>query len=185
VLFVEEIRAAVLSMDQVLWMRPDSGGSLLDEVRAERRELWKSRHEPEYLSGIFKPHGNRTSRAFVPAVQHDLLALTLEIVTRGSVSGAGQVQRNAFHEAFSELETSVETAGPEGRIVETAKMVVDALRMVAGELALPASTPQVEPESLNEPPLTSSEASSSSTAQGVGVEPEPELPTSNDIADIV
>ena len=82
VLFLNDIRAYIASIDVVLWMRPDSEGSLLEDVRAERRALRESRHSAEYRSGVFKPHGNRTSLAFLPAVQHDLLALTLEIVTR-------------------------------------------------------------------------------------------------------
>jgi hypothetical protein len=179
VLFLKDIRVAVSSMDVVLWMRPDSGGGLLEEVRAERRILLESRHAAEYRSGIFKPHGNRTSPAFVPAVQHDLLALTLEIVTRDSVIGAGQVQRNAFHEAFSELETVVQTAGPEGRIMETAEMVVDALRPVAEKLRLPVSTPQLGLEPSNELPLAPSGAASSSSVQGVSVH-EPDLRASDD-----
>jgi hypothetical protein len=77
-----------------------------DEVRAERRVLHESRHLAEYRSGIFKAHGNRTSLAFVPAVQHDLLAVTLKIVTRDSVTGP----TDAFHGTFTELESSVETA---------------------------------------------------------------------------
>jgi hypothetical protein len=168
VLFLKGIRGAISSMDQVVWMRPDSGGSLLDEVRAERKLLWESRHELEYRSGVFKPHGNRASLAFIPAVQHDLLALTLEIVTRDSVAAAEQEQRDAFHEVFSELETLVRTAGPEGRIVETAEMVVSALRSVAETLGLPVSTPQPGLEPHIELP-------SASTAPGVGVEPEPEM----------
>jgi hypothetical protein len=171
VLFLEDIKATVSSMDKVLLMRPDSGGSggrLLDEVRDERRILRKSRHAAEYISGIFKLHGNRTSPTFVPAVQHDLLALTLEIVTRGSVTGAAQVQRDAFHKAFSELETSVRATHPEGHM-ETAEMVVDALRLVEEKLRLPASTPQLEPQPPHELQSASSRAASSSAIEVIAV----------------
>ena len=154
-------------MDAVLWMRPDTREGLLDEIRVERRALQDSRHSGEYRSGIFKTHGNRTSSAFVPAVQHDLLAVTLEIVTRDSVMGAAQVQRDAFHETFSELESSVETAHSEGRGVETTKMIVDALRPIAEELGPGAgftSTPQPGPGPPNHLPLPSSGLASSSSA---------------------
>jgi uncharacterized protein DUF6535 len=183
--FLKDIKAALSSMDVVPWMRPDAREGLLHEVRAERRILHESRHSAEYRSGIFKAHGNRTSVAFVPAVQHDLLAVTLEIVTRDSVSGAAQAQRNAFHEVFSELKTSVETAHSEGRVMETTKMIVDALRPVAGELGLLAgatSTPQPGPEPPNQLPSPSSGMASSSTAQGATAESEPEPRAGNDEA---
>jgi hypothetical protein len=164
--FLKDI-GAVKSMDVVLWMRPDPGGSLLVDVRAERRTLRGARHGAEYRSGRFKPHGNRTSLAFVPAVQYDLLALTLEILTRDSVTGAAQVQRDAFHEAFSELDAFVTTARAEGRILETAEMVVEALRPVAQRLGLLASTPQPDPEPPNQLPLASSGAVSFFATEGV------------------
>jgi hypothetical protein len=62
---------------------------LLEEVWTERRVLHEWRHSAEYCSGIFKAHGNRTSLAFVPAVQHDFLAVTLEIMTQESDSVTG------------------------------------------------------------------------------------------------
>jgi hypothetical protein len=166
---LEDIKVAVSSMDVVLWMRPDPGGSLLDDVRAERRTLHEARHGAEYRSGIFKPHGNRTSLAFVPAVQHDLLALTLEILTRDSVTGAAQEQRDAFREVFSELDTFVNTKHAEGHVMETAKTVVDTLRPVAETLRWTGPTPQRELEPHESLDLASSGAAST-TAQGVGME---------------
>ncbi|KAF8492556.1 hypothetical protein F5888DRAFT_890509 [Russula emetica] len=165
--FLKDIKEALSSMDAVPWMRPDTREVLLDEVWAERRVLHEYRHSAEYRSGIFKAHGNRTLLAFVPAVQHDLLAVTLEIVTRDSVTGSAQVQRDAFHETFFELETSVETAHSEGRGVETTKMIVDALRPIAEKLGLrtlATSTPQPGPAPPNQLPLPSSGLASSSTA---------------------
>jgi hypothetical protein len=183
--FLKDIKDLLSSMDAVSWMRPDASKVLLDEVRAERKDLHESRHSAEYCSGIFKAHGNRTSSAFVPAVQHDLLAVTLEIVAResDSVTGAAQVPRDAFHDAFSELETSVETAHSEGRGVETTKMIVDALRPIAVKLGLRAgatSIPQPGPESPNQLPLPSSGVASSSTAHCITVESKPELHSGND-----
>ena len=173
VCFLKDISAAISKMDADLWMRPDSDGSLLKDVRDERRTLCESRHSAEYRSGTFKQHGNRSSPAFIPAVQHDLLALTLEIVTRDSVAEAGQVQREAFQEAFSELESSVRASNPqpEGGTKETAKIVVDALRPVAQKLGLRISIqPEVEPPNQS----SSGTASSSTATQGIGVEPQPE-----------
>ena len=170
--FVKDISAAISKMDADLWMRPDSDGSLLKDVRDERRTLCDSRHSAEYRSGTFKRHGNRDSPAFIPAVQHDLLALTLEIVARDSVTDAEQAQREAFEKVFSELESSVKAAHPppEGGTKETAKIVVDALRPVAQKLGLRVSTPEPEPEPHNQ--SSSGAASSSTAAQGMGVEPE-------------
>jgi hypothetical protein len=182
--FLKDIKDSLSSMDAVSWMRPDTSEVLLDDVRAERRVLHESRHSAEYCSGIFKAHGSRTSLAFVPAVQHDLLAVTLEIVTRDSVTGAAQVQRDAFQDTFSKLKTSVETALSEGRGVETTKMIVDTLRPIAERLGLRAgatSTPQPGPEPPNQLPLPSSGLASSSTIHGITVEPKPELHSGNEV----
>jgi hypothetical protein len=77
--FLKDIKAALLSMDAVSWMRPDTREVLLvlDKVRVERRVFHESRNSAEYRSGTFKAHGDRTSLEFIPAVQHDLLAVTL------------------------------------------------------------------------------------------------------------
>ena len=168
--FLKDIRKRLSRMDAVLSMRPEV---LRGEVKAERTVLHKSRHSPEYRLGTFEAHGNRTSSAFVPAVQHDLLAVTLEIVTRDSVTGAAQVEVDAFHETFSELETSVESARTEGRDVETTKMIVDALRPIAERLRPRAggtSTPQPGPEPINQLPFPSSGLASFYTPQGFTVE---------------
>ncbi|KAH9990712.1 hypothetical protein BJV77DRAFT_1011744 [Russula vinacea] len=177
VLFLKDIRGALESMDKVLWMRLDPGRRLLADVRAECRTLREARHGAEYRSGIFKKrHGNRTSLAFVLAVKHDLLALTLEILTRESefVTGAAQVQLHAFREAFSELDRFVQTECRKEHIVEIAELVVKALHPVAQRLGMLPSTPQPE---LEPPTLT---IASSSTAQGVGLDPEPQLRTGGD-----
>ena len=178
--FLRDIKDTLSSMDAVSWMRPDTREGLLDEVRAERRILHESRHSAEYRSGIFKTHGNRTSLAFVPAVQHDLLAVTLEIVTRDSVTGAAQVQRDAFHDTFSGLETSVETAHSEGRGVETTKIIVDALRPMAEKLGLRAGSTQPGPEPSNHLSLPPSGLASSSKSHDLTVESKSELHTGDD-----
>lgn len=69
------------------------------------------------------------------------MALRLEIVIRGSVTDAAQVQRDEFQEVFSEMEVSVQPH-PDGGSKETAKIVVDALRPVAEKLGLRVSIPQ-------------------------------------------
>ena len=180
VYFLRDIKDALSSMDAVSWMRPDTREGLLDEVRAERRVLHESRHSAEYRSGIFKTHGNRTSLAFVPAVQHDLLTVTLEILTRDSVTDAEQVQRDAFHHTFSGLETSMKTAHSEERGVETTKMIVDALRPMAEKLGLRAGSTQPGPESSNHLPMPFSGLASSSTGHGITIESKSELHTGDD-----
>ena len=185
VLFLKDIRGALESMDKVLWMRLDPGRRLLADVRAECRTLREARHGAEYRSGIFKKrHGNRTSLAFVLAVKHDLLALTLEILTRESefVTGAAQVQLHAFREAFSELDRFVQTECRKEHIVEIAELVVKALHPVAQRLGMLPSTPQpeLEPPTPNQLLSASSGVASSSTAQGVGLDPEPQLRTGGD-----
>jgi Family of unknown function (DUF6535) len=185
VLFLKDIRGALESMDKVLWMRLDPGRRLLADVRTECRTLREARHGAEYRSGIFKKrHGNRTSLAFVLAVKHDLLALTLEILTRESefVTGAAQVQLHAFREAFSELDRFVQTECRKEHIVEIAELVVKALHPVAQRLGMLPSTPQpeLEPPTSNQLLSASSGVASSSTAQGVGLDPEPQLRTGGD-----
>jgi hypothetical protein len=167
VLFLKDISAVISKIDS-LWMRRDSEGSLLKDVRDERKTLYDSRHSTEYQFGTFKRHGNRTSPAFIPAVQHDLLALTLEIVTRGSVTDAAQVQRDAFQEVFSELEISVQPH-PEGVLKRPPRFW--SMRFAQWQRRLRISMPQPELEPLN---LSFSGTASSSTTQGAVVEPEPE-----------
>jgi hypothetical protein len=79
--------------------------------------------------------------------------VTLEIETRDSVTGATQVQRDAFHETFSELKTSVETAHSEGRGVETTKMIVDALRPLTEKLGLRTGATSTGPEPRDQLPF--------------------------------
>ena len=172
VLFLKDIREIVESMDKDLWMRLGPGGSLLNDVKAERDTLHEARHEAEYCTGSFKSHGNRTSLEFGIAVQHDLLALTLEILARESVTGAAQVQRYAFRDAFSELESLVKTARGELGIAETADIVVGGLRPVVQQLGLLASIPESEPS--NQLPLAPSETASFYTARRSDVEAERE-----------
>ncbi|KAI9442053.1 hypothetical protein BJY52DRAFT_1318841 [Lactarius psammicola] len=64
-------------------------------IRQERRALFEMRHSIGYRlgRGMFDQQGDRASPAFVPAVQQDLISLTLEILARDS----------AFHDAYMDL----------------------------------------------------------------------------------
>ena len=70
-------------------------------IRQERRLLFDARHTDEYRNGrgTFDQQGDRASPAFLPAVQQDLIALTLEILARDPVANALASQREAFHDA--------------------------------------------------------------------------------------
>ncbi len=76
-----------------------------DLIRKERRELYDTRRTEAYRtgSGAFDQQGDRASPAFVPAVQQDLITLTLEILARGPVVGAVQLQHDAFRDAWVQL----------------------------------------------------------------------------------
>ena len=63
----------------------------------------------------------------------------------------------------------MKTAQPDGRITQTAEMVVDALRSMAEKLRLSQASPTLQPES-DPPDQSSSGAASSSTVQGVCIE---------------
>ena len=70
-------------------------------IRWERRVLFDARHMPEFCSGrsTFDQHGNRSSPAFMPAAQQDLITLTLEILARDSIAAPVTAQREASRDA--------------------------------------------------------------------------------------
>ncbi|KAH9037337.1 hypothetical protein EDB84DRAFT_1577617, partial [Lactarius hengduanensis] len=65
------------------------------------RELFDARHSPGYRAGrgMFDQHGDRSSPAFVPAAQQDLIALTGEILIRYRVADAAPLQHEALYDA--------------------------------------------------------------------------------------
>ena len=74
-------------------------------IRRERRELFDARHTDEYRNGLgmFDQQGDRSSPAFLPAAQQDLITLTLEILARDPVADAATSQREAFRDACMQL----------------------------------------------------------------------------------
>ncbi|KAI9439586.1 hypothetical protein H4582DRAFT_1941718 [Lactarius indigo] len=122
-----------------------------DMIRRVGRELFNMRHTEEYRigRGTFDQRGDRESPAFVPAVQQDLVIVTLEILARpvtkaaakqglkivaDPVVKAGEPQRAAFCNTWKKL-------------VRTA--FTEALKL-AGEQALTQARKQarVPPESV-------------------------------------
>ncbi|KAH9053683.1 hypothetical protein EDB87DRAFT_1690153 [Lactarius vividus] len=75
-------------------------------VRRERQALFDACHAVKYRNGstMFDLQGDRTSPAFMPATQQDLITLTLEILARDPVTGAAMSQRYAFRDAYEDLE---------------------------------------------------------------------------------
>ena len=102
--FLTDIKYTLQDMNQQPW-QPDSAESIL------RQELFKKRHTREYVDGkgMFDQPGNRTSLAFVPAAQQDLITLTLEILARDPVANAETPQREAFRDVRTWLEQEQET----------------------------------------------------------------------------
>ncbi|KAN0130540.1 hypothetical protein V8E53_011626 [Lactarius tabidus] len=91
-----------------------------DSIRQERQKLIDQRQKlinqcqkpldqrdiEECIDGVHPiiiPRSDRASPNFVPAVQQDLIILTLEILARDPVANAATSQREAFHHAFMEL----------------------------------------------------------------------------------
>ncbi|KAH8979416.1 hypothetical protein EDB86DRAFT_643019 [Lactarius hatsudake] len=83
------------------WWTSDSAHSIL----RERRALTNTRHTEEYRigRGTFDQKDNRASPAFLPAVQQDLIILTLEILARDPVADAATSKREAFRHTCREF----------------------------------------------------------------------------------
>jgi hypothetical protein len=99
--FLADIKDAP-QREKVRWKSCDNS----DSIRRQRQELFDQRHTEEHPDNPFHisaPQGDRASPSFVPAVQQDLIILTLEILARGSVANAATSQREAFHDVFMEL----------------------------------------------------------------------------------
>ncbi len=74
---------------------------------------------------------HHASPAFIFAAQHDLIALTLEILVRDSVAAAALPQREAFHAAYKELgQMARERAAKRENEPETLVELVDSAEMV-------------------------------------------------------
>jgi hypothetical protein len=114
--FLADIKDSVQHED-VNWQSCDNS----DSIRRERQKLIDQRQklidrsrgsinerdaEECFLGSdpIINPRGNRASPDFVLAVQHDLIILTLEILTRDPVANAATSQFEAFNDVFGKLE---------------------------------------------------------------------------------
>ena len=82
-----------------------TSSDLADSIR-QRQELFDARRRTEYdysVRGRFEQPGNRSSSAFIPAAQQDLIILTLEILARDNVADAATSQRKAFNDICTRL----------------------------------------------------------------------------------
>ena len=94
--FLADIQDTLQDMNKQQW-GPDSAESILHQ------ELFKSRHTiVEYVDGkgMFEQQGDRSSAAFMPAAQRDLITLTLEILARDVVLNATTSPREAFGDIY-------------------------------------------------------------------------------------
>ncbi|KAH8991231.1 hypothetical protein EDB92DRAFT_685064 [Lactarius akahatsu] len=146
--FLKDITKTLRYMHARQWSSNDA-----DLIRRVRQELFDMRHTEEYRTGrgTYDQRGDRESPTFVPAVQQDLVTVTLEILARprpvtkaaekqgpkivvDPVAKAEEPQRAAFCKAWQKL-------------VKTA--FTEALKL-AGEQALTQARTQarVPPESV-------------------------------------
>ena len=99
--FLEDIEGTLHFMNTQWWASDEA-----DLIRRQRQDLYDKRHKGEYAlgHGTFDQQGDRTSPAFVPAAQQDLIVLTLEILARDPVVDAATSQREAFDDVCTRLE---------------------------------------------------------------------------------
>ncbi len=98
--FLADIKDTLQYMNTSWWTFNDA-----DSIRQERQTLYDARRTEEYRigRGTFDQQGDRASRAFVPAAQQDLIAVTLEILARDPVKNAATSERDAFRNAWMKL----------------------------------------------------------------------------------
>ena len=118
--FLADINDTLHFMNRQPWT-PDSAESSL------RRELFDQRNTFVGLGMMDDQQRDRTSPAFVPAVQQDLITLTLEILARYPVAKAAQSQREAFNNTFTllEKEATAQAPNPEHVVVPEAQPNLD------------------------------------------------------------
>ncbi|KAH9054978.1 hypothetical protein EDB87DRAFT_1688618 [Lactarius vividus] len=119
--FLKDITKTLRHMHARQWTSKDA-----DMIRRVRQELFEMRHTEEYRigRGTFDQRGDRESPTFVPAVQQDLITVTLEILARpvtksgakqgpkivaDPVAKAGEPQRAAFCKTWQKLVKSAFT----------------------------------------------------------------------------
>ncbi|KAH9173653.1 hypothetical protein EDB89DRAFT_2068446 [Lactarius sanguifluus] len=100
VCFLADIKDILGLMDTDRWTSSNA-----DSIRRERQAPFDARHAVKYRHGrsMFDLQGDRTSPAFMPAAQQDLITLTLEVLARDPVTDAVMSQRDAFHGAYEDL----------------------------------------------------------------------------------
>jgi hypothetical protein len=94
-----------------------------NSIRQERNSLSKPRYTKEYRDGfgLFDQKGDRATPLFIPAAQQDLIILTLEILTRHSITHAATSQCKAFHGAYKGLVqgTAIQAQSHSGTLART------------------------------------------------------------------
>ena len=108
--FLADINDTLHFMNREQWT-PDSAESIL------RQDLFDQRKTFLGLGKMIDHQGDRSSPAFVPAVQQDLITLTLEILARYPVAKAAQSQREAFNNTFTLLEEEAMVQAPKPELV--------------------------------------------------------------------
>ena len=118
--FLADINDTLHFMNRQPWTPYSAESSL-------RRELFDQRNTFVGLGMMDDQQGDRTSPAFVPAVQQDLITLTLEILARYPVAKAAQSQREAFNNTFTllEKEATAQAPNPEHVVVPEAQPNLD------------------------------------------------------------
>ncbi|KAN0130554.1 hypothetical protein V8E53_011640 [Lactarius tabidus] len=135
--FLSDIKDTLQFMNTRWWASNDA-----DSIRLERQKLFDKRHTEDYAlgRGMFDQQGDRASPAFVPAVQQDLITLTLEILARDPVKDAATSQREAFDDVCTRLEQEAKTqarrqAQSQAHVVLEPREVFQALALTQFEAA--------------------------------------------------
>ena len=159
--FLADIRAPLWYMNRE-WRSSDNPNSIC----RERQALSETRYTEAYRDGygLFDQKGDRTSHAFIPAAQQDLIILTLEVLARGPVANAATSHREAFRDVYMELEQDTMRQAQEQAVqaTEFIKLIRRALEPVLLQLdiSLPQNrwaSPDRAPPGLPSPQITMSQ----------------------------
>ena len=159
--FLADIKARLLYMNREWWSSDNP-----DSICRERQALSEIRHTPAYRDGygLFDQKGDRSSPAFIPAAQQDLIILTLEVLARGPVANAATSQREAFLDIYMKLEQNTMRQAQEQAVqaAEFIKLIRRALEPVLLQLNIslppnPLPEPGSTPPGLLSPPITVSQ----------------------------
>ncbi|KAH9033164.1 hypothetical protein EDB83DRAFT_2418293 [Lactarius deliciosus] len=95
--FLKDITKTLRYMHARQWSSNDA-----DLIRRVRQELFDVRHTEEYRTGrgTYDQRGDRESPTFVPAVQQDLVTVTLEILAPAFCKAWQKLVETAFTEAL-------------------------------------------------------------------------------------